>query len=107
MTQRASESLVAVLIRIGLLLALVIMLMAENAQAQPLHSFTARPTHQPALANTRCRHSNEPVVVADWLVEQGEHMKFEKQLSSLMTAALLCGTFTTLRERPADAPAAA
>ncbi len=23
-------------------------------------------------------------------------MKFEKQLSSLMTAALLCGTFTTL-----------
>jgi hypothetical protein len=36
MTQRASESLVAVLIRIGLLLALVIMLMAENAQAQPL-----------------------------------------------------------------------
>lgn len=37
MTQRASESLVAALIRIGLLLALVIMLMAENAQAQPLH----------------------------------------------------------------------
>jgi hypothetical protein len=37
MTQRVSESLVAVLIRIGLLLALVIMLMAENAQAQPLH----------------------------------------------------------------------
>jgi hypothetical protein len=36
MTQRASESLVAVLIRIGLLLALVIMLMAENAQAQSL-----------------------------------------------------------------------
>jgi len=36
MTQRASESLVAALIRIGLLLALVIMLMAENAQAQPL-----------------------------------------------------------------------
>jgi hypothetical protein len=35
MTQRASESLVAVLIRIGLLLALVILLMAENAQAQP------------------------------------------------------------------------
>jgi hypothetical protein len=33
MTQRASESLVAALIRIGLLLALVIMLMAENAQA--------------------------------------------------------------------------
>jgi TonB family protein len=34
MTQRASESLVAVLIRIGLLLALAILLMAENAQAQ-------------------------------------------------------------------------
>jgi hypothetical protein len=36
MTQRASESLVAALIRIGLLLALAIMLMAENAQAQSL-----------------------------------------------------------------------
>ena len=36
MTQRASESLVAVLIRIGLLLALAILLMAENAQAQAL-----------------------------------------------------------------------
>jgi hypothetical protein len=34
MTQRASQSLQAVLIRVGLLLALVIMLMAENAQAQ-------------------------------------------------------------------------
>jgi hypothetical protein len=34
MTQRASDSLVAALIRIGLLLALAIMLMAENAQAQ-------------------------------------------------------------------------
>jgi hypothetical protein len=33
MTQRASESLVAVLIRVGLLLALAIMLMAENAMA--------------------------------------------------------------------------
>ena len=44
MTQRASESLVAVLIRIGLLLALVIMLMAENAQAQPLpHSRHGQP----------------------------------------------------------------
>jgi hypothetical protein len=37
MTQRASESLVAALIRVGLLLALAIMLMAENAQAQPPH----------------------------------------------------------------------
>ncbi len=36
MTQRASESLVAALIRIGLLLALAIMLMAENAQAQSI-----------------------------------------------------------------------
>jgi hypothetical protein len=35
MTQRASESLVAALIRVGLLLALAIMLMAENALAQP------------------------------------------------------------------------
>jgi type III secretory pathway component EscT len=35
MTQRASESLVAALIRVGLLLALAIMLMAENAQAEP------------------------------------------------------------------------
>jgi hypothetical protein len=34
MTQRASESLVAVLIRVGLLLALAILLMAENAQAK-------------------------------------------------------------------------
>src|ERR1700744_1513497 len=34
MTQRASDSLVAVLIRVGLLLALAIMLMAENAMAQ-------------------------------------------------------------------------
>ena len=34
MTQRASESLVAVLIRIGLLLALAVLLMAENAQAE-------------------------------------------------------------------------
>jgi hypothetical protein len=45
MTQRASESLVAVLIRIGLLLALVIMLMAENAQAQTLpHLRNGHPT---------------------------------------------------------------
>ena len=42
MTQRASESLVAALIRIGLLLALAIMLMAENAQAQS-HPVLARP----------------------------------------------------------------
>jgi hypothetical protein len=33
MTRRASDSLVAVLIRVGLLLALAIMLMAENALA--------------------------------------------------------------------------
>jgi hypothetical protein len=58
MTQRVSESLVAVLIRIGLLLALVILLMAENAQAQPRfvklrtvpavpHSFPGTPTRMP------------------------------------------------------------
>jgi hypothetical protein len=41
MTQRASESLVAALIRIGLLLALAIMLMAENAQAQALHALSS------------------------------------------------------------------
>ena len=35
MTPRVFDSLVAALIRIGLLLALVIMLMAENAQEQP------------------------------------------------------------------------
>jgi type III secretory pathway component EscT len=40
MTQRASESLVAVLIRIGLLLALAVLLMAENAQAQTADHFT-------------------------------------------------------------------
>jgi hypothetical protein len=45
MTQRASESLVAALIRIGLLLALAIMLMAENAQAQ-----TVSPRSHPARA---------------------------------------------------------
>jgi hypothetical protein len=46
MTQRASESLVAALIRVGLLLALAIMLMAENAQAQPAstHSRTGHIT---------------------------------------------------------------
>ncbi len=38
MKQRASESLVAVLIRIGLLLALAILLMAENAQAETLQA---------------------------------------------------------------------
>ncbi len=32
-------------------------------------------------------------------------MKFEKQLSSLMTAALLCGTFTTLSSGQQTAPA--
>ena len=34
MSHRTSQSLIAVLIRVGLLLALVVMLMAENAQAQ-------------------------------------------------------------------------
>lgn len=36
MSPRVFRSLVAALIRIGLLLALVIMLMAEKSQAQPL-----------------------------------------------------------------------
>ena len=45
MTPRIFHSLVAVLIRVGLLLALVIMLMAENAQAQPIVA-------QPACAPT-------------------------------------------------------
>jgi hypothetical protein len=49
MTQRASESLVAALIRIGLLLALAIMLMAENAQAQ---SFTVSTRSHPARASS-------------------------------------------------------
>jgi hypothetical protein len=50
MTQRASESLVAVLIRVGLLLALAIMLMAENAMAasQPKHISVSL---QPCTAN--------------------------------------------------------
>jgi hypothetical protein len=50
MTQRASESLVAALIRIGLLLALAIMLMAENASAQTL-SVLSR-SHPPRAGNT-------------------------------------------------------
>jgi hypothetical protein len=45
MTQRASESLVAALIRIGLLLALAILLMAENAQAQPLSLLSPAGSH--------------------------------------------------------------
>ena len=51
MTRRASESLVAVLIRVALLIALAIMLMAENAQAQraPAHS-PHRSSLQPHLA---------------------------------------------------------
>ena len=38
MTPRVFNSLVAALIRIGLLLALVILLMAENAQAQRVNA---------------------------------------------------------------------
>jgi hypothetical protein len=44
MTQRASQSLQAVLIRVGLLLALAIMLMAENAQAQSLQALPLAPS---------------------------------------------------------------
>jgi hypothetical protein len=61
MTQRASESLVAVLIRIGLLLALVIMLMAENAQAQPLqpmrHGSPTSPQLRMQAAGTQTNRS--------------------------------------------------
>jgi hypothetical protein len=56
MTQRASESLVAALIRVGLLLALAIMLMAENAQAQPLKTPTG--SHPSRIANiTSLQHT--------------------------------------------------
>jgi hypothetical protein len=46
MTKRASDSMVAVLIRIGLLIALAILLMAENAQTQPLPSSPCDPSHR-------------------------------------------------------------
>ncbi len=58
MTQRASESLIAALIRIGLLLALVIMLMAENAQAQSL-PVSARP-HPPRLSSPTSLQLHRP-----------------------------------------------
>jgi hypothetical protein len=51
MTQRASESLVAVLIRIGLLLALAVLLMAENAQAQTADRFTRVASHSERQSN--------------------------------------------------------
>ena len=60
MTQRASESLVAALIRIGLLLALAIMLMAENAQAQALSSVAGRSrtgNHTSLRLRQRCGRS--------------------------------------------------
>jgi hypothetical protein len=47
MTPRLFDSLVGALIRIGLLLALVIMLMAENAQA------SRQPSARPACASPR------------------------------------------------------
>ena len=50
MTPRIFHSLVAVVIRVGLLLALVIMLMAENAQARP--TFT-QPGCTPAGAQSQ------------------------------------------------------
>ncbi len=57
MSQRASQSLVAALIRIGLLLALAILLMAENAQAQ-----TQVPTQsaQPAIHNGTQAENTHP-----------------------------------------------
>ena len=66
MTQRASESLVAALIRIGLLLALAILLMAENAQAQPLSlspsagSMLSGPASPQACSESSFRHSIQP-----------------------------------------------
>lgn len=50
MSPRVFHALVAALIRIGLLLALVIMLMAENAQAQPVQARSASFTGEPAPA---------------------------------------------------------
>jgi hypothetical protein len=51
MTQRASQSLVAVLIRVGLLLALAILLMAENAMAStPQKPVSNHSQFAPALA---------------------------------------------------------
>lgn len=48
MSPRVFHALVAALIRVGLLLALVIMLMAENAQAQPVQARSASFAGQPA-----------------------------------------------------------
>jgi hypothetical protein len=51
MTPRVFQSFMGALIRIGLLLALVILLMAENAQAQPGRAKThLRPCSQPTGA---------------------------------------------------------
>jgi TonB family protein len=50
MTQRASDSVVAILIRVGLLLALGIMLMAENAMAQTGGAASSAPASAPSAA---------------------------------------------------------
>jgi hypothetical protein len=57
MTQRASESLVAVLIRIGLLLALAVLLMAENAQARPLTTSAGSRQVRPGIPTSRQLHA--------------------------------------------------
>jgi hypothetical protein len=73
MTQRVSESLVAVLIRIGLLLALAILLMAENAQAQHVESlspsFLAGSNHGQARNPHRLAPSD-----SCWRTHAGGHM---------------------------------
>jgi hypothetical protein len=62
MTPRVFHSLVAALIRIGLLLALVIMLMAENAQAQP---FSAQPVISQSVCGFAGRISQRKLPQAD------------------------------------------
>ena len=56
MTQPTSKPLVAVLIRIGLLLALAIMLMAEHAQAEWQSVHFAKPFSQPAHLPAPSKH---------------------------------------------------
>ena len=57
MTKRASQSLVAVLIRIGLLLALAILLMAENAQAQTLPTWISANRSVPTRPTSPLQHN--------------------------------------------------
>jgi hypothetical protein len=69
MSPRASNTLVAAVIRIGLLLALAIMLMAENAQAQRVNTQrvnvastrSIRPPGRNALAQSGHAQGMNPV----------------------------------------------